>query len=161
MSNNLYDRLRPICETDNIWVEFFPSIRYSKSDSSCLCSHAITECCEIIHIKTGQVFVVGNDCIEYFGITPLCSKCNIYYASSSTALQCNECHKGKKGKSPTGLVLLKKYYKKSYEYVYSHDMKYCEWVRDNMDPKYDKHFCAWLKLQSKLEYFNDLRSFNK
>jgi hypothetical protein len=152
MKKQLYDALRPYCETDDIGSEFIPGEREKYYPGhKCLCGKEIVELCLIIHIKTGERFYVGNECISYFGFNPICSKCEIYETISNTAKLCSECRKGKKGKAPTGYVLLKKYKDFGYDSVYEKDKSYCIWVRDKMDPKYDIHFKMWLKRKQKLE----------
>lgn len=154
MKQKLFDFLRPFCETDDFSKEFIPSVRETNYNDDepkyCICGTKIVELCYILHIKSGNQFIVGNECINYFEFNPICTKCHIYECSSNTATQCNECHKGKKGKAPTNLVLLKKHKNETYLEAYR-DKSWCEWVRDKMDSKYDIHFVNWLKRMQKIE----------
>lgn len=129
----------------NINFKDFIVGRRDKSENfrSCMCGHRIKELCTIIHRENGAECVVGNECIEHFGSNPICEECEIYETTSNTAKLCSHC-KNKKTR-PTHEVRLKKHKGKSYKEAWKDDPRWCEWVRDKMDPHFDPHFVAFLQ----------------
>jgi len=152
MREPLFDALKQLAiNPDNVLLEFIPGDRWrDQTTTNCLCGETIIERCEIIHIPTKKRYIVGNKCINYFGITPLCEKCGIYQSKSSTAKYCIECHGSSKRNKPTGYVLLNKYKGFTYQQTLKEDPGWCNEVLDNKDNS-DEHFYNWLILKDKLE----------
>jgi hypothetical protein len=131
-------------KTDNdILNEFAVTTRFHSNEfEKCLCGHLIKEECLIVHKKTKKIYIVGNECINQFSSCPLCTECEIYESTSYTAKLCKFC---KTKNKPSHTVRLKKHKGKSYKDAWFSDPKWCEWVCEKMDPKYDPHFVEFLK----------------
>jgi len=154
MREPLFEALKELAiNPDNVLLEFMPGDRWREEiTTNCLCGETIIERCEIIHIPTKKRYIVGNMCINYFGIKPLCEKCGIYQSKSSTAKYCIECHGSKKLQKPTGYILLNKYRGFTYDQILKGDPGWCNQVLDDEHNKInDIHFYNWLLLKRKLD----------
>ena len=71
------------------------NIKFPEYSNNCICTHWIKTQCYIMHIKTKEIYIVGNCCIKRFNIKKKCINCNGLHNRTKFNI-CAKCEKKQK-----------------------------------------------------------------
>jgi len=147
MSVALRKAIKEYCDEKENWnkmcAEWTASGRVRGIADKCICGVHIVENCFIIHRRTRQTLIIGNECISQFeDLLPLCDKCEIYPVATIGSRQCKNCRKN--ATRPSLRIRYGYFRGKSYQEAFAENKAFCKWELQHGVHKFDMHFTEFL-----------------
>jgi hypothetical protein len=152
MSTSLRKAIREYCDEKEDWnkmcAEWSCMTRTRGIAEKCICGVHIVENCIIIHNRTFQTLVIGNECIAQFErLLPLCNKCEIYPVATIGSRQCKKCRS--QMTRPSLQVRYGHFKYKTYADAFAENKAICKWELQHNVHAHDPHFTEYLAVRMK------------